>query len=145
MADQLRFLFDVNVVMALTQAGHVHHSMVKKWFTVFAAEWGMCALSESGFLRLSVNPKVGNLSVEDANRLLDSLTSHPNYRYWPIQDPWYLLAPPRFGDRIFGHQQITDAYLLGLACKHNGVLVTLDKRIQYLAGEHFSKNVLVLQ
>ncbi len=54
-----------------------------------------------------------------------------------------LTAP--FAARIFGHQQVTDAYLLGLAIKENGVLVTFDKGIQYMAGAEFSRNVLLLE
>jgi predicted nucleic acid-binding protein len=51
----------------------------------------------------------------------------------------------RFAARISGHQQITDAYLLGLAIKEDGVLVTFDRGIKYMAGAEFSRNVLVLE
>jgi hypothetical protein len=34
--------------------------------------------------------------------------------------------------------------LLGLAVKGGGVLVTMDKAIQYLAGVKYRENVLVL-
>ena len=37
------------------------------------------------------------------------------------------------GVRLIGHQQVTDAYLLGLAIRRGGVLATLDERIQALA------------
>jgi hypothetical protein len=57
---------------------------------------------------------------------------------------WTALGAP-FQHRVFGCQQITDAYLLGLAVKENGVLVTLDKAIKILAGPQHSKNVLVLE
>jgi len=50
----------------------------------------------------------------------------------------------RSANESFGHQQITDAYLLGLAIKQGGVLVTFDKAIQFLAGAEYGKNVLVL-
>jgi hypothetical protein len=76
--------------------------------------------------------------------VLAALASHPGYRFWPIAAGWATLAVP-FRERVFGHQQITDAYLLGLAVKENGVLVTLDKAIKYMAGAKYSKNVLVLQ
>jgi len=46
---------------------------------------------------------------------------------------------------LFGHQQVTDAYLLGLAVKENGVLVTFDRGIKYLAGSQFQRNLLVLE
>jgi hypothetical protein len=67
------------------------------------------------------------------------------YRYWKIDDneDWVTLTA-QFAARIFGHQQVTDAYLLGLAIKENGVLVTFDRGIKYMAGAEFSRNVLVL-
>jgi hypothetical protein len=33
------------------------------------------------------------------------------------------------GVRLMGHQQVTDAYLLGLALSRGGLLATLDERI----------------
>jgi len=57
---------------------------------------------------------------------------------------WTALAAP-FQQRVFGCQQITDACLLGLVVKENGVLVTLDKAIKFLAGPQHSKYVLVLE
>ena len=35
----------------------------------------------------------------------------------------------RFGDRLVGHQQVTDAYLLGLTVQNKGKLATLDRGI----------------
>ena len=90
------------------------------------------------------NPKLGGYSVGDATEVLISLSQHPGYRFWPIADDWVTLAAP-FLERVFGHQQITDAYLLGLAVKEGGVLVTMDTAIKYLAGNQYSKNVLVLE
>lgn len=104
----------------------------------------MCAFSEAGFLRISTNPKVGNLPIEEATEILVSLAAHAGHRFWPIAASWTSVTAP-FSKRIFGHKQITDAYLLGLAVQDNGVLVTLDKGIRYLAGPQYSQNVLVLE
>jgi predicted nucleic acid-binding protein len=57
---------------------------------------------------------------------------------------WGTLTAP-FAHRVYGHQQITDAYLLGLAIKENGILVTLDRAFRQMAGPKYSKNVLVLE
>ena len=76
--------------------------------------------------------------------MLAMLEKHPGYRYWPITTGWSTLAAP-FRERIYGHQQITDAYLLGLAIKENGILVTLDKAFKFLAGERYGKHLLVLE
>ena len=139
-----KYLLDVNVLIAVSDSDHLHHKIAMRWFNTPALDWGLCALSEAGFLRISANSKMGKLTVEQSITLLTSLTRHPGYRFWPIMAGWANLAAP-FQERVFGHQQITDAYLLGLAVKENGVLVTLDKAIKFLAGAKYSKNVLVLE
>ena len=93
---------------------------------------------------MSTNSAAGNRTLEQATDLLKSFVNDPCYRFWPINAGWASLAEP-FQGRIFGHQQITDAYLLGLAVKSNGVLVTLDKAMKHLAGLRYRKNLLVLE
>ncbi len=139
-----RYLLDVNVLVALAEPTHMHHRGVMRWFNTPGLDWGLCAFTEAGFLRVSTNPKSGAHTVEESAVVLASLATHPGYRFWPISTGWSALAAP-FQERVFGHQQIPDAYLLGLAVRENGVLVTLDKAIKYLAGAPYSKNVLVLE
>jgi hypothetical protein len=91
-----------------------------------------------------MNPKVGRLTAKKASALLAALARHPGYCYWPITDGWGALAAP-FRDRVFGHQQITDAYLLGLAIKEDGILVTIDRTVHSMAGPQYNRHVLVLQ
>jgi hypothetical protein len=141
----VKYLADVNVLVALVSDGHNHHNAATKWFSTSGySDWGVCAFTEAGFLRAMTNPRVGAHSMEEANEVLAILGGHPGYHYWPIREGWASLVAP-FAERIFGHQQITDAYLLGLAVKEDGVLVTIDKAIRYLAGEEYRQNVLVLE
>jgi toxin-antitoxin system PIN domain toxin len=142
--DKQKYLLDVNVLVALTEEGHVHHRAAMSWFRTPGLDWGLCAFSEAGLLRISTNPRIGRLTVDEATAMLATLTRSPGYRYWPITTGWADLTTP-FRARVFGHQQITDAYLLGLAVRRNGVLVTLDKAIQFIAGPQYNKHVLVLE
>ena len=88
----------------------------------------------------------GAITVERAVAILQALKAHPGYHYWPITDAESWVAVTAcFASRISGHQQITDAYLLGLAIKENGVLVTFDRGLKYLAVPQFSKNLLILE
>jgi uncharacterized protein len=82
--------------------------------------------------------------MEQATAILAGFALHPGYHYWPITGKWAALTEP-FSARLMGHQQVTDAYLLGLAVRENGILVTFDKAIRYLAGTEFSNNLLVLE
>ncbi len=143
--SKVKYLADVNILIALLDEDHLHHKLVLKWFNASDEdEFGVCAFTEAGFLRVTINPKTGPHSMEGALDSLASLKYHAGYRFWPITEGWASLAAP-FMERVFGHRQITDAYLLGLAVKQGGVLVTMDKGIQYMAGPKYSKHVLVLE
>ncbi len=114
------------------------------WFDHARPDWGLCAFSEAGFLRITSNPNLSGHSVREAVVVLAALIKRHNFRYWPITSSWSSLVAP-FANRVYGHQQITDAYLLGLAIKENGMLVTLDKAIRTLAGPQHRKHLLVLE
>lgn len=62
--------------------------------------------------------------------------------YCPINESWLEIVRP-FASRLHGYKPVTDAYLLGLANKQAGVLVTLDTHIAPLAGAEFAEHVLM--
>jgi toxin-antitoxin system PIN domain toxin len=145
MTNRARHLLDVNVLIALTDPDHAHHALVTRWFDAAGhVEWGVCAFTEAGFVRVTSNSRFGNRTAAGASQLLQLLANRPGYRYWPITDGWISLVEP-FRARIVGHQQIGDAFLLGLAIKEDGVLVTLDRAIRTMAGARLGRHVLVLE
>jgi len=76
--------------------------------------------------------------------MLDRLNQLPGHRFWPVEVT-ILDAVLPFAERIFGHQQVSDAYLLGMAIQKKGRLVTLDQAIQALAGSEFRNAVVILE
>ena len=139
-------LLDVNVLIALTEPGHMHYERALQWFNSAGRHGlGICPLTEAGFIRITTSPsfRPGPRSLEQAIAVLQKLKGHPGYWYCSISESWVDVTA-MFASRILGHQQITDAYLLGLAARENATLVTFDRAIQYLAGAEFSKNLLVL-
>ncbi|MEJ7139234.1 TA system VapC family ribonuclease toxin [Amphibiibacter pelophylacis] len=125
-----RALLDVNVLIALFDPDHVHHPRVTDWMMRQVPHgWATCPLTQLGLLRIMSQPAYPHpigLSVLRAS--LAKATSHPAHQFWaadisPLDDR---LFPP---DRLHGHQQLTDAYLLALAVANEGVLATLDQRI----------------
>ena len=76
--------------------------------------------------------------------MLSRLTQLPGHRFWPMEVA-FLDAVRPFSERLFGHQQVSDAYLLGLAIRNKGKLVTLDQAIESLAGSEFRNAVLILE
>ncbi len=140
-------LLDLNVLLALVDREHEDYSAATRWFDSGGyANWGLCPLTEAGFVRLTTNPALGPVfpSILRAVQALEDLAARPGYRYWPMTESWQTVTGP-FAARISGHQQVTDAYLLGMAIKEDGVLVTFDRGLKYLAGPQFSRNLLVLE
>lgn len=141
-----RYLLDLNALISLADPDSIHYEAMQRWFdSEGKQDWGVCPLTESGFVRVTTNPKYGGQgrTVAQATAILAELAHVNGYRYWPITESWAELTTP-FAARIKGHQQVTDAYLLGLAIRENGVLVTFDASISYLAGKEFEGNLLTL-
>lgn len=142
-------LLDLDVLIALADQRHSHHQVARKWFASSGQKsWGICPLTEAGFLRVTTNPAFRSdpYSMETAIAILQSLRNIPGYWYCEIRetDSWVKVTAP-FSPRISGHQQITDAYLLGLAIKEGAALVTFDRGLKYLAGSEFSQSLLILE
>ena len=143
MSESPRYLFDVNVMVALVTVDHVHHPVVKNWF--YAAPdraWSLCAFTEAGFLRNATAPRSGQISMSEATAILTQLATHPGYRYQPIEHDWQTLCAP-FMARLHGTKQVTDAYLLGLAVQAGLILVTMDRALLHLAGVTHRRHVFV--
>ena len=140
------FLLDVNVLIALVRPKHEKHERVMRWFrTTGGKHWATCPFTEAGFVRIVSNPKFTAQSVDvtEALQLLSELTAMPGRQFWPI-DTTFAEAVKPFEERFFGHQQVTDLYLLSLASRHKGALATTDRAMASLAGTEFADNVLVL-
>jgi hypothetical protein len=124
---------------------HVAHEKVQTWFSKHAqAGWATCPFTQTAFVRILSNPAFSPnaLTTADAFRLLESNLKHPRHTFWP--DHIGLLEATRsFQSQIAGHQQVADAYLLGLALQRRGKLATLDTGIRALLKEKGSAPDLV--
>jgi uncharacterized protein len=129
-------LLDVNALIALLWEEHPFHKSCAAWFSsAQKSGWATCALTQTGFVRLVCNPSFTSRppSVHAAIALLNAATESTSaHHFWsddpPLSEIANLWKPP------LGHKQVTDAYLLNLAARHKGALVTFDQRIRALAG-----------
>lgn len=132
----------------MAEPGHTHHQKAQNWFnSTRKSAWGVCPLTEVSFIRLTTNPRfsAGARSVPMATAILQTMKKHPDYSYSGSDKSWAELTAP-FARRIIGHQQVTDAYLLGLAIDTNAVLVTHDRGIREgLARPEFTGNIYVIE
>jgi toxin-antitoxin system PIN domain toxin len=139
------FLLDANVLIALMWRGHADHDRVQNWFTRHSAQgWATCPFTQAAFVRIVSNPAFSSHAVppvEAIARLTTNL-SHPKHQFW-ADDLILADALRQFADRLVGHQQITDAYLLGLAIRKKGKLATLDRGVLDLLPEGSAYRVSV--
>lgn len=128
------YLLDTNVLIALLWPSHARHEVVVNWFARHRGKgWATCPLTEAGFVRIVSNPAFSRDAVtpREAAGLLAANTTAKDHSFWP--DALSFAEAVTFtGTRLVGHQQVTDAYLLGLALRRGGVLATLDERIAAL-------------
>jgi toxin-antitoxin system PIN domain toxin len=128
-------LLDVNLLVALGWANHVHHAAAHASFAANAeAGWATCPMTECGFIRISANPRAIAEAVPpiEAVRLLDGLANHPHHVFWKDELPAKGVESLRSGVAA-GHQQVTDAYLVALAGHHGGRFATFDRAARALA------------
>jgi toxin-antitoxin system PIN domain toxin len=121
---------DVNVLLALCWKQHIHHEAAHAWFGRAASEgWATCLLTQSSFLRLSLNPKVVHvaLSCSEACELLAELVAHPHHHFANSLPSITDRSFAEVASRVRGYQQVPDATLLYLARVHGLKLVTFDQ------------------
>jgi len=139
-------LLDVNALIAAAWPTHTAHEKVQAWFASHAhAGWATCPLTELGFVRILSNPAFSPhaLTPREAATLLQANVKHPAHHFWADDLPFSSSAQT-YLDRLTGHQQVTDAYLLGMAFQRNGKLVTLDQSVQALLADKPSVQNLLL-
>ena len=138
-------LLDVNVLIALIDSAHRFHRTSKDWALKNGSSgWASCPLTQNGCIRIISQlgyPRPA--PMQQAIQTLQSLCQSPHHQFWP--DDLSLLDATAFDhNKIHGHRQLTDLYLLGLAVKHNGRFVTLDSAIPLSAVKGAKKQHLTV-
>lgn len=142
----MRALLDVNVLIALLDANHVHHPVATDWLaTNLEAGWASCPLTQNGCIRIMSQASYPNPVPAPlvAARLAEAAVQ-PHHEFWP--DDVSLLVPGQIDwTRILGPRQVTDVYLLALAQRHAGRLVTFDGAVPLAAvPEATAENLAVI-
>jgi toxin-antitoxin system PIN domain toxin len=127
----MRALLDVNVMIALLDAGHVMHQSARRWMAdELEHGWASCPITQNAVLRILSQPAYPNPQpVPQVAARLQEACGDPSHAFWP--DDFSLLDDSVIHwHRVLGHRQITDAFLLALAVAHGGRFVTFDQRIR---------------
>jgi toxin-antitoxin system PIN domain toxin len=126
----VRALFDLNVLISLFDEQHVHYAKAHHWWAQNRSSgWASCPLTQNGFLRILSQPSYQiPVPLSEAFQYLRDVTARNDHRFWP--DDVSLLDEQVINrERVLGPKQLTDVYLLALAVKHHGRLVTFDRTI----------------
>lgn len=126
----MRALLDVNVLLARFDQDHIHHDQARSWLnTNREYGWASCPLTQNGFVRIRTQAGYRRrITIAEAAGILNAQTELADHQLWPDD---ISISDPQIFDhsRILGPNQITDLYLLALAVKHEGRLVTFDRGI----------------
>ena len=130
----MRALLDVNILIALLDAAHVHHRSAMQWLgTELGNGWASCPLTQNGCIRIMAQPGYpGAFRAAEVAERLGEATADPAHEFW-VADRSLLDAGTLDWSHVLGHRQITDAYLLALAVQRGGRFVTFDRNVPRLA------------
>lgn len=129
----MRYLFDVNVLIALLDSRHPAHGLVQAWYGEHQSGTAICPLVENGTARImSSTAYAQNQPGLTPSSLLARIgrmkQTAADMVFWP--DAISLADTDIFDHRkIYGPRQLTDIYLLGLAVSIGAGLVTLERNI----------------
>jgi predicted nucleic acid-binding protein len=121
----VKYLLDVNVLLAGIWASHPSHGTAFNWLE--GKGLVLCPLSGLGFLRISTNQRAFNFAMARAREGLEDFCSQRAVE-WVSDD----LRPLDSHARVSG--EVTDTYLADLATRHGLKFGTLDTRIKHLAA-----------
>jgi uncharacterized protein len=129
-------LLDVNLLIALLWPAHEHHEAAHRWFGARRSKrWATCPLTQLAFVRIVSNPSFSTdaITPEEAVALLEKNLQDQRHEFRP-DDLGVVKALAGFTARIYGHRQVTDAYLLALASTRGDILASFDSGIQAFAS-----------
>lgn len=137
-------LLDANALIALCWPHHEHHERMLAWFGRSAHQgWATCALTQAALVRISLQPAFSSISaqgisLETISQLLTNNTSHKAHRLLTLDFGFDAVEKYCTGG-IWGHRQITDAWLLSAAIRHGYKLLSFDTGINALLATQAEK------
>jgi len=126
----MKYLLDVNVLVALGFLQHEFHERVAGWVRALASrgipELATCSITELGFVRVLAQAPQYGFTIAHARTLLLRLKRGNSLRFTFMPDDHDVSQIPAW---VKTAKQITDGHLVQLAKAKNAILATLDERI----------------
>jgi uncharacterized protein len=127
----MTYLLDVNVLIALIDPAHVQHNAAHDWFAAHGKKaWATCPQTQNGVIRIVGHVRYPNTPGTPAAvvQFMSGLCALPGHVFWP-DDISMLDTRKLDSTRLLSSAQVTDSYLLALACAHGGKLATFDRNL----------------
>lgn len=123
----MRYLLDVNALVALGFANHEFHTRVASWLRAQQfPDLATCSITELGFVRVLAQAPAYGFTIAQARTLLLRLKEADVLRFTFIPDDQDVSHLPTW---VTTPKQIRGGHLLKLASANGGMLATLDGRI----------------
>jgi predicted nucleic acid-binding protein len=126
----MKYLLDVNALVALGFLEHEFHPRVARWVRRLAAkgtpELASCSITELGFVRVLAQAPQYGVTVGQACHLLQRLKAAQTVRFTFIPDGQDVSHLPSW---VRTARQTTDGHLAQLARANSAILATLDRSI----------------
>jgi len=120
----MRYLLDVNALVALGIFHHRFHDRVNSWIaSQEGAHWLTCSITELGFARVIAQTPDYGFTVQQARTLLLGLKKHGMLTFTFLTDGNDISLLPTW---VKTPKQTTDGHLVQLAKANGAVLATLD-------------------
>ena len=118
----MKYLLDVNALIALGYKQHVFHKRVAGWAA--GKSLASCSITELGFARILAQLPEADISVTTSREMLATMKMERQLKQ--ISDSQSAVELPAW---VHKPGQITDGHLLALARSNNSTLATCDQGI----------------
>ncbi|MGI8603028.1 MAG: PIN domain-containing protein [Verrucomicrobiales bacterium] len=127
----MKYLLDVNLLLAWGWADHADHALVARWIAAVKKNRRdlllTSAIPQLGFVRVSVQRTAGQVSPEVAGQVLSAMLQSLSKAHQFIPDDQQAFRWPAW---CHAASRTLDAHLLSLAKAHGAELATLDQGIR---------------
>jgi len=120
----MTYLLDVNALVAMLWAPHLHHGRIRSWAQSRPGEFATCVLVELGYIRV-INAAYG-ITIADAKQQLRAFKTSPLIVFLRGAESPASVLPTW----VTKHSQTTDGYLCAFAKARGAKLATFDTGIK---------------
>jgi predicted nucleic acid-binding protein len=126
----MKYLLDVNALIAIGIKQHQFHSRVESWLVSLAPrsipKFATCSITELGFVRVASQVSAYGFTLEQAKLELVRLKQSNSYDFQFLSDGNDISHLPAW---VKAGKHTTDGHLTQLAKSHGAILATLDENI----------------